>query len=154
MHRTLLALLVVCLVSACSHTPTLESNPETESLRAQYLRENPNGVYNENIMRGEVVKGMNFVEVLASWGVPTQREQRNSGRSEVWSYRALDKSTSEFVLYDLVFDERVVKEWAVDRYTAGAGVSTMTLSDQARTRDAKMPSPTSQPFGGSGKSNF
>ena len=63
--------MLVVLLAACSHLPHMESTDSTSSLRQEYLEMHPDGKYNARIMKGEVVKGMGVIEVLASWGLPS-----------------------------------------------------------------------------------
>ena len=56
----------------------MSQDQETEyirMLRQEFFKTHPDGKYNEHIKKGEVVRGMDFLEVLASWGNPDAREK-------------------------------------------------------------------------------
>ena len=79
LRLTLLVVTAIGLTASCAHVPRMQNNdPETATLRAQYLRENPNGAHNAEIQRGEVSRGMNAMEVLASWGIPERFRSSSS----------------------------------------------------------------------------
>jgi hypothetical protein len=122
----LLVVMAIGLNASCAHVPTLLSEgPETGRLRTQYLNDHPNGPHNAQIARGEVAKGMDAMEVLASWGVPQKRLARPAKQREAWSYTSLDQYSGDYVVYELVFVDRVLEHWNIDRATAGAGVPAM-----------------------------
>jgi hypothetical protein len=111
------------LNASCAHVPRLlDEGPETARLRSEYLSNHPSGPHNAQIARGEVAKGMDAMEVLASWGVPQKRVAKPSQRRELWSYTSLDHYSGDYVVYELVFVDRVLERWNIDRATAGAGV--------------------------------
>ena len=146
MHRILLVLFAVCLVTSCSQVARIDADPEVETIRAQYLSENPHGQYNDHIARGEIVRGMNFVEVLASWGVPTRRERQKDGVTEAWTYRVHDRDPSDIATYELQFADRMLTGW---RYSAAsAGLSTLSSSSSS---SARLSSPSSGGLSGSSK---
>jgi hypothetical protein len=74
-------------------------------------------------MRSEVVLGMDALEVLASWGVPEKRLAKSSENKEEWTYTSRDKYSPDYVVYELVFVDRLLSRWYIDRSTTGAGVT-------------------------------
>jgi len=121
---SLLVLLAIGLTASCAHVPTmLNENPETAKLRAEYLRSHPYGAHNAEIQRGEVVRGMDAMEVLASWGVPQKRETKAKGNKELWSYTSRDAQSGDAVVYELAFADRILQHWTMDRSTAGSGAT-------------------------------
>ena len=74
MTHLVATLLLGFAIVSCSHAPKVLNETDTVlQIREDYLRANPNGPFNERIARGEVEKGMNFLEVLAAWGLPDTR---------------------------------------------------------------------------------
>jgi hypothetical protein len=135
--RLLLFGLSVFLIASCAHVPrSPDHTPEMTSIRQQYLADNPDGAYNAYIQRGEVVKGMNVVEVLASWGPPDSRHGVHGSSAETWSYEHTDDVNREFMVYELVFKSRTLARWAVSRQDTGSGtVSRRERTDVTRTED-------------------
>ena len=130
MRCILLLVLVVTVAVSCSRLPrSTRSNDEMASIRAEYLQNNPDGKYNGHITEGRVVKGMNNVEVLASWGVPNVRRGWEHDKTEYWTYYAKDEHTQQLVSYDLVFDDRVLHRWVIG--APGAGLGTAQIEDSS-----------------------
>lgn len=103
------------LVASCSHAPRLATVPAgRQDLRAEFLRNNPDGKFNRHIKNGEIVRGMGVVEVLASWGLPNMRRLGGADLAEYWTYYSRDPHTSTFTVYDLVFQQRVLFRWVVE----------------------------------------
>jgi hypothetical protein len=84
------------------------------SLRTQYLASNPDGKFNEQIVKGEVTKGMNLIEVLASWGLPTVRRTRPMCDGQHWTYYSIDEVTGGATSYDLIFEHRLLMRWVIE----------------------------------------
>ena len=109
----LLAVLAVVLVS-CSHNPKKFSESETILKdRQDYVQTHPEGLFNNHILTGEIVKGMNPTEVLASWGRPNQREQSENGSYVFWTYYTSEEQTGEITQYELMFRELKLFGWKV-----------------------------------------
>jgi hypothetical protein len=94
-------------------------------LRSEYFKTNPNGVYNEYIERGEVVRGMDFLEVLASWGNPIKRE-KPSPSIEFWVYLEEDEESKDWVQYKFVFNKSVLDDWEISRQGAQGSLGDAT----------------------------
>jgi hypothetical protein len=122
--RTVLCLTALLLIlPSCSHNPRMLSGTESDyllKLRAEYLASNPNGMYNEYVERGEVVKGMDFLEVLASWGHPEIRKKESS-LTEQWTYTEVDEASKDWVVYVFTFRRNVLSEWDLYRHFAAGG---------------------------------
>ncbi len=145
---SLLVVLSIGLTASCAHVPTmLNENPETAKLRTEYLRSHPYGAHNAQIERGEVARGMDAMEVLASWGVPQKREARAKANKELWTYTSRDDQSGDAVVYELVFVDRILQRWSIERTTAGAGVS--YISSVERIDESLM----LQPVNGTGSRN-
>jgi hypothetical protein len=109
---------------ACSQTPRMSQEDETEyirMLRSEFFETHPDGQYNEYIARGEVVRGMDFLEVLASWGNPGKRE-RPSPTVEYWLYEEKDESSKDWVRYKFVFRDNVLNDWELTRHVSEGGM--------------------------------
>jgi hypothetical protein len=89
-------------------------------LREEFFKTHPEGKYNEHIANGEVVRGMDFLEVLASWGNPNKRE-KPSDAVEYWTYLEEDEDSQDWVQYKFLFRKNVLDDWEVARHVAGAG---------------------------------
>jgi len=120
-----LPLLPLLLIVACSHTPRMDDTKETDyirMLREEFFKTHPDGQYNEYIARGEVVKGMDFLEVLASWGNPNKRE-KPTDNVEYWIYLDVDEDSMDWVQYKFEFRKSVLSDWDLSRHVAtGRGV--------------------------------
>jgi hypothetical protein len=118
-----LALATIAPLTSCSPNPRIISGTESDyllQLRAEYLAANPDGAYNEYIKRGEVVKGMDILEVLASWGHPEVRKKENA-LTEHWIYREVDEDSKDWVLFTFTFRRTVLAEWDLMRHFAAGG---------------------------------
>jgi hypothetical protein len=114
MRSILLVVLAAIVAVSCSRLPRTDKPPEEmASIRAEYLQNHPDGQYTDHIMEGRVVKGMNTLEVLASWGLPNVRRNWSQDNSEYWTYYAQDEHTEQVVSYDLIFEEKVLARWVV-----------------------------------------
>lgn len=145
--RVLPVLLVLSIV-ACSQTPRMSQENETDyirMLREEFFKTHPDGQYNERIANGEVVIGMDFLEVLASWGNPNQRE-KTSTSVEYWIYRDEDEDSKDWVEYRFTFRGNRLDDWELSRHVAGAGtLETPTRRNQSvltrSGRTSKKPTP-------------
>ncbi len=133
---TLTAVLAItCLiVTGCAHTPrNIDESRSVLTIRADYLASNPDGPYNQYITRGEVVKGMSYVDVLASWGVPRARYRTDVEQNEVeyWHYFTLDDVSRDWTQFTFVFEKKVLTEWDVIRHvTKNGSLSHWRIGDQ------------------------
>lgn len=126
---------VAAALSSCAYTPRVpEESAAVLTIRNDYLRNHPQGQYNEHIQRGEVVKGMSLVEVLASWGDPDTRLRVPDRSVEYWRYVARDDASKDWVLYTFTFEKRKLVEWEMSRH-----VSQMKAMEEARLDGPKPP---------------
>jgi hypothetical protein len=136
--------LLLC-VAACGSASLRRSQvaiPELENLRSEYLAENPNSPFRDNVVRGEIVKGMDVFGVLASWGPPEYRS-RDGDEFELWLYVDLDDSMNQQVGYALEFEGGLLKSWDVHR--AGVGLKTRDFSKKPPPPDPVDPGGKPQP---------
>jgi hypothetical protein len=92
--------------------------------RGDYLEQHPTGKYNRYISRGEVVRGMGFVEVSASWGIPETRSKSKDKKYEYWTFFGEDEISGDWSRYTLVFEETVLTDWFLDRHFIKNGALT------------------------------
>jgi hypothetical protein len=104
----------VCAVAACSHAPQLtRHSDQTAVFRAQYLQYYAGDPFEGEIRHGIVHKTMNFMQVLAAWGLPNARTQQSWDGDETWTYFAVDEHSNSLISYDLVFTDGRVDRWVV-----------------------------------------
>ncbi len=126
MRRTVLiiaCLPLLLLATSCTYNPRMVSGTESDyllQLRQEYLNSNPDGEYNEYIKRGEVVKGMDFLEVLAAWGHP-ERRKKDDSLTEHWVYHEFDETSKDAIWYTFTFRRNILAEWSLSREFADGG---------------------------------
>ena len=122
----------VLLTSSCAHAPRTSKDPRAlSSIRTQYLADHPDGKFNKLIIKGEIAKGMNVLEVLAAWGLPARRELDNG--FEHWTYKQRDAYNNDSIKYELHFERRVLSEWDVTRVVASSGRVQESIAIQQRS---------------------
>jgi len=117
---TQVALLCVTgfLITSCSHMPrVMEETDSVLTIRNEYLRTHPDGRFNESIMAGEVCKGMNFIEVLAAWGLPETRFRSADDDIEFWKYVSRDDVSLDWMSYTFAFEKNALVGWESFRHT-------------------------------------
>lgn len=148
-----LPLLLVVAAISCSQAPRMSQTQETDyvrMLRQEFFETHPDGMYNEHIKRGEVVKGMDFLEVLASWGNPDARK-KPMANVEHWTYVEIDEDSKDAVEYRFIFRQNVLAEWELSRQYAKGGVN--LLDGRKRTVLTKGEQPKPAPGTGTNKKN-
>lgn len=118
--------IVAAFATACATSPPARvETDEIRALREDYLRTFPDGPHNDRIRRGEIVKGMNLFEVLASWGIPDARTVSAEGNQECWVYVLLDNLSLDWIRYDYEFRDNALLDWSTTRnVTTGLGLDT------------------------------
>lgn len=140
-HRCLVVVFAIGITASCAHVPRMHTeSSQTEKLRTQYLRSHPDGPHNAQIVRGEITKGMDLMEVLASWGVPERRIGKKTSKQEMWVYAMRDPYSLDSMVYELVFVDRVLSGWSYDRETSGNGVRN---AEASQVIDTPRPDPMS-----------
>jgi hypothetical protein len=110
------------------------AEPELVNLRSEYLAQNPNSPFRENVSRGEIVKGMDVYCVLAAWG-PPQHRSLDGDEFQRWLYVDLDESMNQQVGYALEFEDGLLKSWDVHR--GSIGLKTRDFTKQPPTPAAE-----------------
>jgi hypothetical protein len=116
-----LPLLLAVFAVACSHTPQMSDDNETDyirMLRQEFFKTHPDGKFNESIAEGKIERGMDFLEVLASWGNPNRRKKPTPD-IEYWVYREEDEDSKDWIEYKLCFRKNVLDDWELTRQVAG-----------------------------------
>ena len=117
MTHLMATLLLGFTIVSCSHAPKVLNETDTVlQIREDYLRANPNGPFNERIARGEVEKGMNFLEVLAAWGLPDTRGLSQDRKFEYWMYFSQDDLSMDWTQYRFVFEKSALADWELTRH--------------------------------------
>ena len=126
-YPSFFAIAVVALAAACSHAPQLTRHSDHVLVfRTQYLQHYSGAPFEKEIRNGEIHKSMNFMQVLAAWGLPNVRSQPSPDGNETWTYFSVDEHTSELRSYALVFTKNCLTRWVVsDR----SDMSLLTLDD-------------------------
>ncbi len=130
---------LLLVIAACGASTLRRSEPDFSDLadlRSEYIARHPEGPYCENVIRGEIVKGMDVFGVIASWGLPERRVQ-DGVDFERWLYVDLDDTAAQTVGYALEFERGVLKSWDVQR--AGIGLKTRDQSDMSTFPPAPVP---------------
>lgn len=110
----IVAILTVVFAAACSHAPVLERNTtQVAEFRAHYLEYHPDDPFIKDILSSRVQKEMNYMQVLASWGLPYARTGIADDGTETWSYVARDLVSKEILRYDLVFTKNRLINWLI-----------------------------------------
>jgi hypothetical protein len=121
----LIAVVMALISTGCAHSPrAIEVSPSVLAIRGDFLDSNPDGPFNIYIERGEVVRGMNFVEVLASWGAPRARyrtESETVGTVEYWHYFWRDETSQDWTQFTFVFERKQLAEWDITRHVSKNG---------------------------------
>lgn len=128
------------LASCASGPPVRDVDDSVLARRADYLRANPQGRFNEEILRSEVATGMDFDDMLASWGIPDTRIRAGGSDSERWVYVLADPYSHDWTRYDFVFVKRHLAQWEVMRNVASSHY--LHRGDSAAEVNSIPPQPT------------
>ena len=92
-----------------------DSTPQLEQIRYEYVRTNPGGKYNSDILAGRVVPGMSRLQVRVTWGDPDQVRAGNApGIDQIWAYAENEPSRGTSV-YELRFTGEVLEAVEIQR---------------------------------------
>lgn len=131
-HLAHLVWIAAACLAGCASAPP--SRPETDAireLRDDYFVAFPEGPNNDHIRRGEIVRGMNLFEVLASWGIPDARVVSTEGSQERWIYVLLDDLSLDWICYEYEFAGNSLVDWSTTRNVANG----LTLDTPDLRRD-------------------
>ncbi len=118
MKRTMIicAASLIVFVAGCSHYSAIEKADFTAlEDREDFLDKNPNCVHREHIRNGEITRGMNAQEVMASWGMPNVYLVSRDKPEEYWIYYTGDDNKQSILIFTLVFDyDNNLCGWDID----------------------------------------
>jgi len=112
----LLAMSLLIFISGCSCTSQIEREDFTSSAaREIYIEGHPESGFQENIRQGEIVRGMNEEEVIASWGMPNVYLTSRVKDEERLIYYIQDRGANTVLVYMLDFDaDHILYDWDID----------------------------------------
>lgn len=93
--------------------------------REDYVKKHPECRFGENILSGEIVRGMEGNEVMASWGLPNVYLLSKNGPNEYWVYYVHNEDSRSILIYTLTFnDKNNLADWDIDikRFNGGSYV--------------------------------
>ena len=110
------AMPLLFFVSGCSCTSQIEREDFTSSEARQiYIDGHPESAFQENILNGEIVRGMNGDEIIASWGMPSVYLTSKVNDEERFIYYIQDREANSVLVYMLDFDEdNILYDWDID----------------------------------------
>ncbi len=112
---TVIAALLFLCMAGCSGVSTVERAELTNlESREHFISSNPTSIYCENIRNGEIVRGMDIYEVIASWGLPNVYLVSQKKPRESWIYYVQDQDTRSILIYTLTFDDDLLEGWDID----------------------------------------
>ena len=92
-----------------------DSTPQLEQMRYEYVRSNPGGKYNNDILAGRLMPGMSRLQVRVTWGDPDQvRAGSTPGIDQIWAYAESEPSRGTSV-YELHFSGEVLEGVEIQR---------------------------------------
>lgn len=110
-----IAALLFLSITGCAGISTVERAELTNlESREHFISTNPNSIYCDNIRNGEIVRGMNIYEVIASWGLPNVYLVAQKKPRESWIYYVQDQDTRAILIYTLAFDDDLLEGWEID----------------------------------------
>ncbi len=111
-----LAALVVFSDLGCSCVSRIErENFVDSSFRDEYTKLNPESPFCQNIRNGEITRGMNGQEVIASWGLPNVYLVSAMKAEEYWIYYIRNEASSSILVYTLIFaGDNMLSDWDID----------------------------------------
>ena len=134
MKKIFIPLVVISLIVSfgCSCLSTVERENLVDICdREEYVGKNPDSRFCENILSGEIVRGMEGNEVMASWGLPNVYLVSENKSLEYWVYYVLDGDTRSILIYTLAFDDKnCLDDWDIDskRFTGSRYVHSPSIS--------------------------
>lgn len=120
--------------SSISHTEReYFTRPEA---REQYIIDHPNCTHSDQIRNGEIIRGMDIYEVIASWGLPNVYLVSKEQPKEYWIYYVQEEASKAVLIYTLTFGGEHLEGWDIDqkRFDDYRIVSDMSVeAEPART---------------------
>jgi len=112
----LAAVALVATTYGCSCVSTVErANLTPAASREEYVKLHPEGVHNDCIRNGEIVRGMSAHEVIASWGLPDVYIMTKTTPAEQWIFYIKDRDSLSMLIYTLGFADDTLRAWDVEQ---------------------------------------
>jgi hypothetical protein len=83
--------------------------------REKFLAGHPQCLYHRQIQNGEIVRGMDIHEVMASWGLPNVYLATTGGTKEYWVYYVQVPDSRSVLIYTLAFTDTRLDGWDIDQ---------------------------------------
>ncbi|MBN1884598.1 MAG: hypothetical protein JW876_03605 [Candidatus Krumholzibacteriota bacterium] len=118
LRTSILTVLLASIVTGCgcAGMSTVEREYLTEpASREQYLVDHPGCAFIRHIRNGEIVRGMVFDEVMASWGLPNVYMASEGTPREYWIYYVQGEDTRSILIYTLLFHDSCLEQWEIDQ---------------------------------------
>ncbi len=118
MKRTICLILamVFCAGIGCSGiSHTERENFTRPEAREKYIVSHPECKHEVHIRNGEIIRGMDIYEVMASWGLPNVYLASTDEPKEFWIYYVQQKDTKTVIIYTLTFDNNCLEGWDIDQ---------------------------------------
>jgi hypothetical protein len=110
---TLSGLVLISLGCSSMHVVERENLVDPQ-LRADYIESHPDGKFNENIVNGEIKRGMFSEEVIASWGFPNVLLVDKDTENQYWVYYTKGSDSGSVMIYTLNFDKSNLADWDIE----------------------------------------
>jgi hypothetical protein len=114
LHLALAAVLVSCIGCSSAFRTEREDFTDPEA-RETYIDAHPDCRYGEQILNGEIIRGMDIYEVIASWGLPNVYLASGEGPKEHWIYYVQNSESKSVLIYTLTFTDDNLEGWNIDQ---------------------------------------
>ncbi len=111
-----ITVLIVMFSLGCSCISLVEKEDFVDICdREEYVSNHPESRFCDNIINGEIIRGMESSEVTASWGLPNVYLVSEKNPEEYWVYYIQNNDTRAVFIYTLIFDEEnQLTDWDID----------------------------------------
>ncbi len=110
----LLTAVLLCAAIGCSGISRTEREYFTRpEAREQYIIDHPDCAHSDQIRNGEIVRGMDIYEVIASWGLPNVYLVSEKTPKEYWIYYVQEESSKAVLIYTLTFGGERLEDWDI-----------------------------------------
>jgi hypothetical protein len=112
----LLTAVLLCFAIGCSHISQTEREYFTRpEAREQFIIDHPDCAHIDQIRNGEIIRGMDIYEVIASWGLPNVYLVSKEQPKEYWIYYVQEKASKAVLIYTLTFAGEYLEGWDIDQ---------------------------------------
>ncbi len=113
---TLFIVVLLCIAVGCSSISQTEREYFTRpEAREQYIIDHPDCTCRDQIRNGEIIRGMDIYEVIASWGLPNVYLVSKEVPKEYWIYYVQEGASKAVLIYTLTFAEDYLEGWDIDQ---------------------------------------